>query len=63
MKLLRSLLFVKAEPISTSKAQLLKEFNALLVEVILTNLGKVKTTEQLLLNFNLKVASSIKTNK
>jgi hypothetical protein len=50
MELLHSLSFVKAEPISASKAQFMKEFKASVEEVILAKQGKVKlkTAEQLL---------------
>jgi hypothetical protein len=50
MELLRSLSFVKVEPISTNKAQFLKEFKASVEEVILAKKGKIKlkTAEQLL---------------
>lgn len=50
MELLRSLSFVKVEPLSTTKAQFLKEFKASMKEVSLAKQGKVKlkTAEQLL---------------
>lgn len=50
MELLHSLSFVKAEPISTQKAQFLKEFKASVEEVILAKQGKIKlkSAEQLL---------------
>jgi len=50
MELLDSLSFVKAEPLSTTKAQFLKEFKQAANEVSLAKQGKVKlkTAEQLL---------------
>ena len=50
MELLDSLSFVKAEPISKTKAQFLKEFKEAANEVSLAKQGKVKlkTAEQLL---------------
>lgn len=50
MELLRSLSFVKAEPISPSKAQFFKELQASVEEVVLAKQGKIKlkTAEQLL---------------
>jgi hypothetical protein len=50
MELLQSLSFVKAEPISASKARFLKEFKQAVDEVALAKQGKakLKTAEQLL---------------
>ncbi len=50
MELLRSLSFVKAEPISPTKAQFFKELKASVKEVVLAKQGKLKlkTSEQLL---------------
>ena len=50
MELLRSLSFVKAEPISPAKAQFFKELKASVEEVRLAKQGKIKlkTAEQLL---------------
>lgn len=50
MELLHSLSFIKVEPISTSKAQFLREFKSSVEEVILAKQGIVnlKTAEELL---------------
>ena len=50
MELLHSLSFIKVEPISTNKAQFLKEFKSSVEEVILAKQGIVnlKTAEELL---------------
>jgi hypothetical protein len=50
MELLQSLSFVKAEPISRKKAQLIKELKASVEEVALAKQGKIKlqTAQQLL---------------
>ena len=50
MELLRSLPFVKAEPISPAKAQFFKELKVSVEEVVLAKQGKIKlkTAEQLL---------------
>ncbi|MET4080604.1 hypothetical protein ABIB40_000548 [Pedobacter sp. UYP30] len=50
MELLRNLSFVKAEPISPSKAKFFKELKASVEEVVLAKQGKIKlqTAEQLL---------------
>ena len=42
MELLRNLSFVKTEPISSSKAQFLKEFKSSVAEVVLAKQGKIK---------------------
>ena len=50
MELLNSLSFVKAEPISATKAKFLKELEGSVQEVVLAKQGKIKlqTAEQLL---------------
>ena len=50
MELLNSLSFVKAEPISATKAKFLKELKGSVQEVVLAKQGKIKlqTAEQLL---------------
>jgi hypothetical protein len=50
MELLQNFSFVKAEPITKSKARFLKDFKEAIVEVNLAQQGKVKlkTAEQLL---------------
>jgi hypothetical protein len=50
MELLRSLSFVKAEPISPAKAKFYKELKTSVEEVVLAKQGKIKlkTAEQLL---------------
>jgi len=50
MELLRSLSFVKAEPISPAKAQFYKEFKTSVKEVVMAKQGKIKlkTAEELL---------------
>lgn len=50
MELLRSLSFVKAEPISPAKAKFIKELKASVEEVVLAKRGKIKlkTAEELL---------------
>jgi hypothetical protein len=50
MELLRSLSFVKAEPLSPAKAQFYKELKASIEEVGLAKKGKIrlKTAEELL---------------
>jgi hypothetical protein len=50
MELLDNLSFVKTEPISSTKAQFLKELKGAMKEVALAKLGKIKlkTAQQLL---------------
>ena len=51
MELLRNLTFVKAEPISPTKAKFIKELKASAKQVVLAKQGKIKlkTADQLLI--------------